>query len=169
MNKKLILMCGIPASGKSTFISKHKEYFGETVKVVSRDAIRFSLLKEGDDYFSKENATWSIFVSEIKEGLASVEVTIADATHLNKASRLKIIRALGSSLRDIDVIPIVFDMGYDIAVAQNESRLGTRAYVPPTVIRNMANRFTIPTFDEYDYKTIYIYKPEQKIIIRERD
>ena len=78
------------------------------------------------------------------------------------------LRALNTSLKGVDIIPIVINAGYEIAVAQNERRSGTRSYVPTTAIRNMANSFTIPTFDEYNYKTIYIYKANKKIIIRER-
>lgn len=166
--KKLIVLCGIPGAGKSTFISNHRQYFGATVKVVSRDAIRFSLVKEGEDYFSREKEVWTTFISEIKAGLASVETTVADATHLNEASRLKLIRALNTSLKDVDIVPIVINVGYELAVAQNERRSGTRSYVPITAIRNMANSFTIPTFDEYDYKTIYIYEPNKKITVQER-
>ena len=166
--KKLIILCGIPGAGKSTFITNHKQYFGATVKVVSRDAIRFSLVKEDEDYFSREKEVWTTFISEIKAGLDSVETTVADATHLNEASRLKLIRALNTSLKGVDIIPIVINAGYEIAVTQNERRSGTRSYVPTTVIRNMANSFTTPTFDEYNYKTIYIYEANKKIIIRER-
>ena len=45
----LYLTCGCPGSGKSTWVQKHMN--PETDKWVSRDAIRFSLLGEKDDYF----------------------------------------------------------------------------------------------------------------------
>ena len=48
---RLIMMCGIPGSGKSTWIQNCKGFIGNDVVVVSRDAIRFSMLKEGEDYF----------------------------------------------------------------------------------------------------------------------
>lgn len=166
--KKLIILCGIPGSGKSTFIVKNHNLFGATVKVVSRDVIRFSLIKEDEEYFSKEKDVWKKFIAEIRNGISENEVTVADATHLNEASRLKLINALGGSLKDVDIIPIALNVGYELAAARNENRVGTRAYVPPATIRNMSNNFTIPTFEEYNYKTIYIYEPNKKIIIRER-
>ena len=52
--KKLYVMCGGPGSGKSTWIKKNLPTFKGYTKVVSRDEIRFSLVKEGEEYFSKE-------------------------------------------------------------------------------------------------------------------
>ena len=49
--KQLIIMCGAPGSGKSTYIEKHFISFPGYTKVVSRDQIRFSILKDDEDYF----------------------------------------------------------------------------------------------------------------------
>lgn len=166
--RKLIILIGIPGAGKSTFIKNHKNFFGATVKVVSRDDIRFSLVKENEEYFSKEREVWANYIADIKNSLEINETTIADATHLNAASRLKLINALGKSLKNVEVIPIVLKVDYELAAAQNENRIGTRSYVPPTAIRNMSKNFIMPSFEEYDYKAIYIYEPNKKAIIRER-
>ena len=48
--KKLYLMIGIPGSGKSTWARNRKDGI-----IVSRDAIRCSFLKDGENYFSKED------------------------------------------------------------------------------------------------------------------
>ena len=65
-NKNLWMMCGIPGAGKSTWISNNKNFFSGSINVVSRDKIRFALLDEGEDYFSRENDVWSNFISEAK-------------------------------------------------------------------------------------------------------
>lgn len=166
--KKLIILCGIPGAGKSTFIKNHQKFFETNIKVVSRDEIRFSLVKENEEYFSKEKEVWTKYVNDIKESLEKNETTIADATHLNPTSRLKLINALGSNLKEIEVIPVVLKVGYELAAVQNENRIGTRSYVPPAVIRNMSKNFVMPSFEEYDYKAIYIYEPNKKALIRER-
>ena len=49
--KNLWIMVGCPASGKSTYLAN--KALSNSV-IVSRDAIRFNLLRPGDDYFSKE-------------------------------------------------------------------------------------------------------------------
>ena len=62
---KLILMCGVPGSGKSTYLKVHEPWFNESHVIVSRDEIRFSLLQEGEEYFSHEKEVWNIFVNKI--------------------------------------------------------------------------------------------------------
>ena len=53
--KRIYILMGTPAAGKSTFLKKIKNGL-----IVSRDAIRFSLLKEGEDYFAHETETLRI-------------------------------------------------------------------------------------------------------------
>ena len=63
MNKKkltLYLMSGIPASGKSTYAHKLAEKTGAVY--ISRDEIRFSLLKDEEDYFTHEKFNENIFL-----------------------------------------------------------------------------------------------------------
>ena len=68
-NKKqgiLYISCGVPGSGKSTFLNKTK---GEEEVVISRDEIRFSLLKEGEAYFAHEEEVFRIFCNTIAENI----------------------------------------------------------------------------------------------------
>ena len=59
--KTLYIMCGAPASGK-TWFAKHNLCNGPGWYYVSRDEVRFSLLKDDEDYFSREEIN-----SKIKE------------------------------------------------------------------------------------------------------
>ena len=52
--RNLFVMVGVPGSGKSTFLKENFEGKGN-VKIVSRDAIRFSFVKPDEPYFSKES------------------------------------------------------------------------------------------------------------------
>lgn len=164
MNHKLYILVGVPGAGKSTYL-KDKLSSGS---VTSRDAIRFSLVKENEEYFSREKEVFNIFVSEIKKSLAENENTYADATHISIASRTKLLRALGSSLKDVEVIPIVIQVSLQTALDHNELRKGTRAYVPRSVIRRMYEQFEKPSFEE-GFRKIIIWKSKESKYIYEED
>jgi len=161
-------MCGTPGSGKSTWVKKHIMSFSGYVKVVSRDQIRFSMLKDDEDYFAHENEVYNKFIEEIKDGLENCDVTIADATHLNIASRTKLLRSLGKSLKGIKVKAIVIKPSLQTCLAQNEMREG-RSLVPRSQVRRMYYQFTMPTLDE-GFDEIWKYTGDKlKIEVKEVD
>lgn len=162
-------MCGIPASGKSSWVKNHIYKLDGATLSVSRDNIRFSLVKENEEYFSREKDVYNIFVNDIKEYLKTKAVrnVIADATHLSPGSRAKLINSLGNSLKDVQIYAVVMDTPLEIALERNAKREG-RSQVPESALRNMANSFKIPKLDE-GFDKIYIYKDGEKIreIIKE--
>ena len=153
-NKKLWVMVGIPGSGKSTWIKNHKDKVEGTSKVVSRDAIRFALVAEDEDYFSKEKEVFRKFIEEIKDGLANYDNTFVDATHLSPGSRRKLFNNLGHSLDDAYVHAVVINPSLETTLRQNAQRTG-RCFVPEDVIINYKENFSYPKpeegFDEILY------------------
>ena len=138
----LYISCGVPGSGKSTFLKTHKN---PNEEIISRDDIRFSLLKEGEDYFSHEKEVFDIFVSKITQLINAGTNVYADATHLNSASRAKLTDALlDAGCQPADVQAILFDVPIDICLKRNENRKGTKTYVPRGVIRRMFNSLSYP-------------------------
>ena len=113
-------MCGIPGVGKSTWLKNNKNFFTDidSIDVISRDKIRFALLDEGEDYFSKEDDVWKNYVKEAKRSLKENYITILDATHLSIASRKKILKALGD-LSNIDVYAVVCVANLETALKRN--------------------------------------------------
>ena len=159
---KLILMCGCPGSGKSTWIQNHKDFFKDNIKVVSRDAIRFSMLKDGEDYFAHENDVFKTFITEIGSGLKTDKTVIADATHLNHVSRSKVLKALGINLRGCDSVEAIFiKVPLEVALAQNENRKDTKTYVPRDVVKRMHESLETPNILE-GFDKVYIYNPQSK-------
>lgn len=138
----LFIMCGAPGSGKSYFVEHNLTLDGI---VVSRDKVRFSMISDKDEYFSKEKAVFKEFVRQIQEGLDNGKVVYADATHLNGVSRLKLLNSL--NLKNTDVIPIFFKTSLETCLARNAKREG-RARVPEDALRNMYNSMTNPSNDE---------------------
>ena len=158
-------MVGAPASGKTHWIFNHIDFFTGSINVISRDVIRFNLLEDDDEYFSKEKEVFEIFTRQIKDSLEKNNHTIADATHLNGSSRGKLFRALGDSLKNVEINAIVMDTCLAKCIEQNNQRQG-RKKVPETAIRNMFSSITIPDFNE-GFDNIYIYKKVDDKIIYE--
>ena len=161
---KLIIMCGLAGCGKSTFVKKHMD--SDLDIYVSRDDIRFSLLKEGDDYFAMEDEVWIQYIAAINAGLRKGRTVWADATHLNKKARLKLLHALYPTPTEIEVIYIKVPL--EIALDQNKRREG-RAKVPEDAIYRMWNSIEEPEFHEgrFTYNKIYIKEPDAVIRIKE--
>ena len=142
--KNLYMMCGVPGSGKSTYVAtNHPDAI-----VVSRDAIRFALLKEGDDYFAYEDMVLSIFYSEIQNAIDSdsEQDIIIDATHLTPKARATCLQNI-KNLDKVNLIALSIEVPLAIAIYRNDKRTG-RARVPETVIRNMYRSYRIPTVEE---------------------
>ena len=138
----LYITCGVPGSGKSTWC---RENVPPTARHISRDTIRYSMVKPNEPYFSKEKEVFNEFVRQIKEGLAIGDV-YADATHLNRASRDKLINAVGVNTPDA-IVALVFKVPLETCILRNSQRSG-REYVPEDQIEIMYNNFRIPTRNE---------------------
>lgn len=148
LNKKPILYisCGVPGSGKSTFLNKNKR---EDEVIVSRDEIRFSILKDGEEYFSHEDEVYDKFINTIVRNLEAGKNVYADATHLNEKSRAKTYNAVTNSTDvEFSLEAIYFDVPVAICLNRNENRKETKTYVPRGVIRRMAASYTFPEFNK---------------------
>lgn len=160
---KLYLMMGIPGSGKSTWIKNH--LFPSCQVHVSRDNIRFALVNEGEEYFSRETEVFNSFVEQINTYLSKGYDVYADATHISKASRNKVLSKINSHPKEINLIWI--NGGLITALLQNEKRKDTRSYVPKSVIRRMHSQIETPDFEE-GFNIIYEINPQTRVINERR-
>ena len=151
----LYMMVGVPGSGKSTWVTEHLNTLQATW--VSRDAVRFSMVDENEEYFSKEKEVFKEYVRRINVLLEDDYNVIADATHITAASRNKLIRNI--NVPDVSLCAVWMDVPLETCIQNNENRTG-REFVPVEVIQEMYRNFEKPTFEE-GFSTICIYKDDK--------
>ena len=111
----LYILCGPSGSGKSTWARNfilESDRLGSDVRYVSRDEIRYSLLKDGEDYFSHEKEVFKRFAGTLRHTLIDGFDVVADATHLNERSRNKVLKYL--DLDFVKIIPVNFLIDFDM-------------------------------------------------------
>lgn len=151
MKPTLYILCGVPGSGKSTWAYKFINDQYEDIRYVSRDSIRFHMLKDGEGYFSHEKEVFKKFVGTITATLVDGFDVIADATHLNRASRAKLLHAITMNSVDFDTICVCLMVPKSVCLRQNAQRSG-RERVPDEDLVEMYHRFEKPTL--YEHETI---------------
>ncbi len=161
MEQVIILVCGIPASGKTTFIRKDMHKYNVSAVRISRDDIRKALVGEDVDkslYFSKEDEVFNNFVNLTNEAVKDgVERIYIDATHISPASRKKILSRINNR-QNLSLQVVSISCPTEVAQARNLNRTGF-AQVPRTAIYNMARGFKSPTADEltsFGFKAVTI-------------
>ena len=160
--QELRVMVGIPASGKSTFAKMQAEQLkkeNKTVSIISRDTVRFSMLKEDEDYFVHEEEVFDEFIRQINEAIKKgTDVVFADATHISVGSRRKLLSKLTPN-PNTDLIFQVIDVHVAECLNRNAKREG-RERVPNKAIQNMARGFKKPSETElphsYGFQDIII-------------
>lgn len=157
--KNLYLMVGAPGSGKSTWLCKHADG-----PVVSRDAIRFSMVGEDEAYFSQETEVFNQYIKFIQMFLDdnTTENIYCDATHLTENARNKVLDRL--NLNNVDhIYGVIVRPSLETTLARNAQRTG-RLCVPETAIKRMYNSYTDPAEDKkYHITSIYAEIETKKV------
>lgn len=148
--KKVFILSGPPASGKSTWIQKQMKTNPGTW--CSRDAVRFSMIGEDEDYFARENEVFEAWIFSIQTAIANsaIENVYIDATHLNEKSRDKVLNRL--NLENATLCAVNFTVPLEECIRRNDLREG-RARVPRSVIRRMYFSF-VPAEQGKKYKEV---------------
>ena len=138
----MYMMIGCPGVGKSYYIETHKT---PGTLVISRDKIRFDMLNDGDEYFSKEKQVYNEFIRQIDAAIERGETFYVDQTSLNRASRNKLFSRLKTKPEFI--VAIYMKSSLTKILEQNSRRTG-RAFVPEDAVINMFNSIEEPQLDE---------------------
>ena len=152
--KKLILMCGVPGSGKSTYLATAAQLeMGE--KVISRDIIRFCLIQTKDAYFSKEKEVFNEYINQIQEALDTpgIRTVYADATQVSEKSRMKVLNRL--DLSNTKVYVYWKNTPLQLCLERNAQRTGLQ-WVPEEQIRRMYFNMQDPRKDKFEYAGVQV-------------
>ena len=144
MKPTLYILCGAPGCGKSTFA---ENFSSQNIEWVSRDKIRFEIIKPDEEYFSHEKEVFRRYSKRIAETLSQGKSTIADATHINEVSRKKLTTAIDLTFSNYNIVYVIFTASADTCIKHNKNREGN-ALVPENIIRRMRSSLTIPNHED---------------------
>ena len=136
----LIVMCGLPASGKSTYAEWLED--SGMFRRVCPDLIRKDLY--GDESIQGNgNQVFDVAHHRIKEFGAGRQNVVFDATNIDRKTRKDLVKQMRPYF-DV-IICKWFSTPASICYERNFYR---ERQVPSTVIKNMADRFRAPMLDE---------------------
>lgn len=153
MKKNIIIMCGLPASGKSTYAKKN--FSDDKSIILSSDDIREKYFGDVNDQnhneevFKKINKLILFYVND-----NNIQNIIFDATNINKKRRFYFINNLKnffnklhiSSITDkLEFTCLLFATPYDICLSRNLERDRT---IPDNAIKRMYLNFNPPSYSE---------------------
>ena len=148
---ELIVLVGVPGSGKSTWTEKHKASSGKEYFVVSSDAVLDQIASEkGLKYSDVHKDYIGLATSKAKqafrEAVAAGSNIIFDQTNVSKKKRKGILQQVPNTYRKIAVV-------FNTEDKEVERRLKARAeatgkHIPAFVMKDMYSRWEAPTRDE---------------------
>jgi len=176
----LYILCGIPASGKSTWVAQHanlvKMSDGTSIDTwISRDTIRYNLLRakydnvsnlSSEQYFSEENNVYKRFIRRIQEAIwDETKSVFVDATNVSIASRNKLYKAIFAKPQikseDCYCTAVCFSISLNEAIERDKNRVGF-AHVGEQAIKRFEHQLELP--EKYSTKELFQFD-ELMIII----
>jgi predicted kinase len=157
----IVMACGCPGCGKTTWIKSYIEDHPEEQCIhISRDEIRFGMVSEDEEYFSKEDEVFDEFIRQIQEAIDNkIEIIFVDATHISEGSRKKTLIRLKPFINQCQVFPVVFNTTEETCLLRNSYREGRRQ-VPDSAIKNMKKSMTDPVYDKFFKYSDILYVEE---------
>ena len=141
MRNRLIVLSGVPGSGKSTYCQAYKELYEANnikVNIVSSDEIRMELFGRYNN-FENEKLVWEIFRAKAYEySKQDHSVTILDATTLTNKHRYNYALKYKGLYKQIYLV--VMATPFEKCLEQNKMRPENK-WVPEDVMYSMYKKF----------------------------
>lgn len=146
----VILLCGAPGSGKSTWAINFVKESGYTYLSSDRNRARVG---KGEDDIKASGRAFALLNKELGEALDRGENVVVDATFMSKKARSDYVTI--ARRRNCHLKAVVFELDRAIILERNAKRAkaGGR-FVPIFVIDKMLSNYEKPEFPEFDEVTI---------------
>lgn len=146
-----MILCGIPTSGKSTYVDKllRLDYWQNSVVMSTDYFIEFYAKQQGKTYNE-------VFSDAIRHAIPKADALLKYAIHHKKNIIWDQTNLTVKKRKEkLNLIPksyyksaTYFEISLDEALKRNEIRKLTGKEIPVPVLKQMYNRFTIPTIEE---------------------
>lgn len=153
---KLVIMSGIPGSGKTTYALGVQSAL-ENVAVISSDEVRRDVTGRIDDG-SHETMVWQEFEAKIKDAASKHAIVVADSTALTNELRMKWHRAFRAFFDKIELV--YMNIPFSVCWERNLSR---ERFVPLNPMAGMFKLLEEPSEEvNNSFDSIIVIKEEAK-------
>lgn len=158
---KIVVMCGIAASGKSHIAREiAKNYSSDNIVILSSDEFRKQLLGDEEDQ-SNNSKVFEEMYKVGKEYLKQGKDIIFDSTNLSMKRRMALIRNFRKNASEFECVVVLTSL--EDIFNNNKKRL---RHVPKEAIMKQLKNFQFPQFFEgWDKITVYINSKKMENVI----
>ena len=161
---RLIVLSGVPGSGKSYFSASLKAAIKKHVYIISSDELRLNILGNQQD-LSEDDLVWRIYYKLVEAySIDKNGIVILDATHSKKVYRLDNIMPFRHLYDQVDLL--CFRLDKELVLEQNKDRENP---IPKESLLRLIDQFEMPDDEErkfYDHVDIIRDHETDKIIKR---
>ena len=143
---KLIILSGVPGSGKSYFSAALKKAKKAHVYIVSSDALRDTIIGNQQD-LSQDRLMWKMYYKlAYVYSIDPDAIVVLDATHSTSFFRIEATKNLKPMFAEIDLVS--FDMPKDVVLYQNIHR---DFPIPEDILLKLIDKFEAPDEKDKEY------------------
>lgn len=143
---KLVVLSGVPGSGKSYFSKFLRRKKEGHVYIISSDALR-DLVTGNQQNLSEDKLMWKMLYDLARVYSADPNgVVVIDATNTSRKYRIDSVKELKTHFDETDLV--IFDIPKEVVLEQNLDR---EFPVPEKVIDDYFEFFELPTDEDYQF------------------
>lgn len=146
LNNKLVILSGVPGSGKSYFSAQLKKAKKAHVYIVSSDALRDLILGNQQD-LSHDRIMWKMYYKlAYVYSIDPEAIVVLDATHTTSFYRIEATKFLKPMFGEIDLVS--FNLPKDMVLYQNINR---EFPIPEDALLGLIDKFEAPDEKDKEY------------------